>query len=52
MGSCMIKKYKKILPSLLKILCSAYTQCAQNNCVFPNKGPIEKFLLQNFTIYA
>ncbi len=44
MDSCVIKKiFKKILPSLLKILCSAYTQCTQNNCVFLNKGPIKKF---------
>jgi hypothetical protein len=49
----MIKKnIKKSLPSLLKILCSASTQSTQNNCVSPNKGPIKKFLLQNFTIYA
>jgi hypothetical protein len=48
----MIKKYKKNLPSVLKILCFANTQCTQNNCVFPNKGPIKKFILQNFTIYA
>jgi hypothetical protein len=48
----MIKKFKKILPSLLKIFCSAYTYYTQNNCVFPNNGPIKKFLLQNFNIYA
>jgi hypothetical protein len=29
---------------LLKFLCSAYIQCTQNNCVFPKKGPIKKFL--------
>jgi hypothetical protein len=42
MDSCVIKKYLKNLHSLQKILCSAYTQCTQNNCVFPNKGPIKK----------
>jgi hypothetical protein len=40
----IIKIKKTLLPSLLKILCSAYTQCAQNNCTFPNNGPIKKFL--------
>jgi hypothetical protein len=30
-----LKNLKKILPSFLKILCSAYTQCALNNCAFP-----------------
>jgi hypothetical protein len=48
----MIKKVKKKLPSLLKILCSAYTQCTQNNCAFPSNGSIKKFILQNLNIYA
>ena len=43
-GSNMIW-IKIFLPSLLKILCSAYTQYTQNNCIFHNTGPIKTFFL-------
>jgi hypothetical protein len=48
----MIKIFLKILPSLLKILCSASTQCTQNNCAFPNNCLTNKFNFKNFNIYA
>jgi hypothetical protein len=41
----MILKMKKCLPSLLKILRSAYTQYTQNNCTSLNTGPIKTFFL-------
>jgi hypothetical protein len=41
---------KKVLPSLLKILCSAYTQYMQNNRTSLNTGPIKKLFLLNLNI--
>jgi hypothetical protein len=46
----MIKKVKKNLPSLLKVLCSAYTQYTQNISTFLNTGPIKTFFKQNINI--
>ncbi len=47
--SYMIKEYKK-LHSLLKILCSAYTQYTQNSCTSVNTDPIKYFFLQNLNV--